>query len=148
MTYNGKAFSFVFATDEAKYEVTGGNAVTDAGSSVLTLTPTANYAWNTGVGTAAKTFTITVNKADRAALSVTLTGDDPASPAFVVAPEEASDSTVTWYYRQAEASEPVGEPSTIVPTEPGDYVVYATVSESTNYKSITSGACQFTIENV
>jgi len=83
-TFNGKEFTFNYTVDPtdansiAKYTSAGGSAITNVGSSTLTLTVNANYYWGAegvAVGsqdTADKTFTIQVNKAN---ITVTLHHD-------------------------------------------------------------------------
>ena len=83
-TFNGKAYSFNYTVDPtdansiAKYTSAGGAAITNVGTSTLTLTVNSNYYWGdegVAVGsqdTADKTFTIQVNKAN---ITVTLHHD-------------------------------------------------------------------------
>lgn len=83
-TFNGKAYSFNYAAAVADansilpFTATNGDAITNVGSSTLTLTVNSNYYWGAegvAVGsqdTDAKTFTIQVNKAN---ITVTLHHD-------------------------------------------------------------------------
>ena len=80
-TFNGKAYTFNYTAASADansivpFGATGGDAITNVGTSTLTLTLNENYYWGAegvAVGsqdTAAKTFTIQVNKAE---ITVTL----------------------------------------------------------------------------